>query len=89
MATDKTIRLSLEYVEKTLKYLGLRYAKNKLPNGTGIQLRLAEDEYDTVVVSVYHSGSLQVQPHNVLEAAFVRTALRLRSLKLKRKGYIS
>jgi hypothetical protein len=89
MATDKTVRLPLGHVEKTLKFLGLRYAEKELPNETGIQLRLAEDDYDTVVVTAYKTGSVQVQPQNTPEAAFVRTTLRLRSLKLRRKGVIS
>lgn len=89
MSADKTIRLPLEFVKKTLKYLGLRYSERELPNGAGIQLRLAEDDYDIVVVTAYMTGSVQVQPHNSPEAAFVRTFLRLRSLKLRQRSVIS
>jgi hypothetical protein len=90
MATEKTIRLPLEYAQKTLNYLGLRHTKRDLPDGKGVQLRIAGDALSGVSVNVYHrTHSVVVQPYDSPEAKFVSTALRLRSLRLKSKGKIS
>lgn len=88
MVKKQTIKMPLEYVEKTLAYLGLDPVGEELTSGNCTQLWLTKEGFSHVNINTFKTGSVVVQPHDDLVAHFVRNVLALRAARLRSKGKI-
>lgn len=80
--------MPLEYVKKTLAYLGLGLVGEELTSGICTQLWLTKEGFSHVNINTYKTETVVVQPHDDPAAGFVRAVLALREARLRGKKKI-
>lgn len=85
----KGFPMQRDKVRKSLRYLGLKFDKSKLPDGKGVQYHIKSDIFKGIVVTCYNTGTVIVQGKDEAAKNIIGIFLKLRSDKLQMEAYSS